>query len=263
MTGRGHRPRHLRWLVGTLGALGLLVSACGGSAGGSGTTAVTYVGVAGGAISFGMTQTVSGCNPNTVEGDNPGALTVLGAVLPSPFVVDGNGIPQPNSELIESAEPVNLSPQTVVYTLNPKAVWSDGVPISAADFKYAWEEQRGDPVASSPDVTSIAGYRDIASVIGSNGGHTVTVKFKNDFADWKSLFDNLVPAHVMEKVGLEPQLLDGGSGDRPLGRPLQDRLGLLVDHPSGPEPEVVGHAGQCQVRSPCTSPPRRTSLPSG
>ena len=59
-------------------------------------------------------------------------------------------------------------------------------------------------MASSPDVTSIAGYRDIASVVGSNGGHTVTVKFKNPFADWKSLFDNLVPAHVMEKVGWSP-----------------------------------------------------------
>ena len=78
------------------------------------------------------------------------------------------------------------------------------MPISATDFKYAWEEQRGDPVASSPDVTSIAGYRDIASVTGSNGGRTVTVKFKNPFADWKSLFDNLVPAHVMEKVGWSP-----------------------------------------------------------
>ena len=233
MTGRGHRPRHLRWLVGTLGALGLLVSACGGSAGGSGTTAVTYVGVAGGAISFGMTQTVSGCNPNTIEGDNPGTLTVLGAVLPSPFVIDGNGIPQPNSELIESAEPVNLSPQTVVYTLNPKAVWSDGVPISAADFKYAWEEQRGDPVASSPDVTSIAGYRDIASVIGSNGGHTVTVKFKNDFADWKSLFDNLVPAHVMEKAGWSPSCstvdpaIDLSGGPFKIGSVSSSRIRLV------------------------------------
>ena len=75
-------------------------------------------------------------------------------------------MPEPNSELIESAEPISLSPETIVYTLDPKAVWSDGVPISAADFKYAWEQQRGDPVASSTDVTSIAGYRDIASVPG-------------------------------------------------------------------------------------------------
>ena len=114
------------------------------------------------------------------------------------------GPPWRNSELIVSAEPINISPLTIVYTLNPKAVWSDGVPITAADFQYAWELQRGEVDVSSPDVNSIAGYRDIASVTGSNGGHTVTVKFKRPFADWKSLFDNLMPAHVMEKLGWSP-----------------------------------------------------------
>ena len=200
--GRGHRPRHWRGLTGALLGLAVLAAGCSTASGGS-TTTVTYVGVAGGAISFGMTEGVSGCNPNTTEGNTPGTLTVLGAVLPSPFVVGANGTPQANLQLTE-AEVVDLNPQTVVYTLNPKAVWSDGVPISAADFKYAWEQQRGDPVVSSPDVASIAGYRDIASVKGSNGGHTVTVKFKKSFADWRSLFNNLVPAHVMEKVGWNP-----------------------------------------------------------
>ncbi len=61
----------------------------------------------------------------------------------------------PNANLIISSEPVSLTPETIVYTLNPKAVWSDGVPITAADFEYAWELQRGEPVVSSPDVTSI------------------------------------------------------------------------------------------------------------
>ncbi len=205
MTGRGRRPRPSRWLVATVGACALLAAACGG--GGGGKTTVTYVGVAGGRISFGMTEAVTGCNPNTPAGDTPGTQTVLAAVLPSPFlpdVVNADGLPTSNSELIESAEPVSINPQTIVYTLNPKAVWSDGVPITADDFKYAWEMQRGDPVVSSPDVTSIAGYRDIASVTGSDGGHTVTVKFKTTFADWQMLFDNLVPAHVMEKVGWDP-----------------------------------------------------------
>ena len=149
--------------------------------GGGGTT-VTYVGVAGRAISFGTTESPTGCNPNTVAGDTPGTQTVLAAVLPSPFVpdvVNSASEPTPNSDLIVSAEPVSLKPLTIVYTLNPKAVWSDGVPITAADFKYAWEEQRGDPVTSSPDVASIAGYRDIASVTGSNGGHTVTVQVQD------------------------------------------------------------------------------------
>jgi len=165
---------------------------------------VTYIGVAGGSISFGMTDSPTGCNPNTPSGDSPGTRTVLGAVLPSPFVVNNLGVPMANSDLIVQSELVSTKPETIVYTLNPKAVWSDGVPITAADFRYAWEEQRGDPVVSSPDVSSIAGYRDIASVTGSNGGHTVTVKFKTTFADWQMLFDNLVPAHVMEKVGWNP-----------------------------------------------------------
>jgi peptide/nickel transport system substrate-binding protein len=206
VTGRGQRPRRWRLLVGTSTLLALLASACGTSSGGAGTT-VTYVGVAGGRISFGMTQSPTGCNPNTPKGNTPGTQTVLAAVLPSPYVpnvVNSEGQAMANAPLIVSAEPIDISPQTIVYTLNPKAVWSDGVPITAADFKYAWEQQRGDPDLPSPDVATINGYRDISSVTGSNGGHTVTVKFKTTFADWQSLFANLVPAHVMEKVGWNP-----------------------------------------------------------
>jgi peptide/nickel transport system substrate-binding protein len=202
VTRRGPRPRRGRWLVGIFAALGLLAAGCGGSAGGSGTT-VTYVGVAGGAISFGMSDSVTGCNPNTPEGDAPGTQTILSGVLPSPWIVNNAGTLTPDSSFALS-ELVSLSPETIVYTLNPKAVWSDGVPITAADFEYAWEIQRGEPAVSSADVNSIAGYRDIASVTGSNGGHTVTVKFKKTYADWQSLFDNLMPAHVMEKVGWSP-----------------------------------------------------------
>jgi len=44
---------------------------------------------------------------------------------------------------------VSLAPQKVVYTINPKAVWSDGTPITAADFIYAWQQQRGTGSAPS------------------------------------------------------------------------------------------------------------------
>ncbi|HEY1445901.1 MAG TPA: ABC transporter substrate-binding protein [Acidimicrobiales bacterium] len=203
MTGRGQRPRRgLVRLAAVFGALTTVVSACGGPGGGS--TTVTYVGVPGGSISFGMTGSPTGCNPNTPSGDTPATRTVLAGVLPSPYVVQANGTPLANADLIASAEPLNLDPLTVVYTLNPKAVWSDGVPITADDFKYAWEQQRGDPDGTSTDVVSIAGYRDISSVTGTNGGHTVTVKFRTAFADWQQLFSNLLPAHVMEKVGWNP-----------------------------------------------------------
>ena len=206
MTGRGTRPRRWRWLVGSLGALALLASACDSGEGGG--TTVTYVAVAGGTIAFGMTESPTGCNPNTPAGDTPGTQTILDAVLASPYVPDtanNNGAPTPNSDLIISSEVVNTAtPETVVYTINPKAVWSDGMPITAADFVYAWQAQRGEPTTTTPDVSTIQGYKDIASVKGSNGGRTVTVTFKTAYADWPSLFAYLMPAHVMEKVGWNP-----------------------------------------------------------
>ena len=225
--------------------LALFASACGG--GGGGGTTVTYVGVAGGAISFGMTESPTGCNPNTPAGDTPGTQTVLAAVLPSPFVpdvVNSAGQPTSNSELIESAEPISISPQTIVYTLNPKAVWSDGVPISAADFKYAWEQQRGDAGVPSDDVATIAGYRDIASVAGSNGGHTVTVKFKTTFADWQMLFDESRAGPRDGEEGLESELHDREPRHRPLGWAVQDRVGDTPGDQTRAEPQVVGDAGQ-------------------
>jgi peptide/nickel transport system substrate-binding protein len=204
---RGGRPgRRWRGIVSTTAVLALVsttVAACGTS--GAGTTNVTYVAVPDRNISFGTTEAPSGCNPNTPGGDTPGTLTVLGAVLPSPYVVNEAGSPTANNNLIVQSELINTSkPETVVYTLDPKAVWSDGVPITAADFRYAWEQQRQDTSPGGQDVASIAGYRDISSVTGSNQGHTVTVRFKKTFADWRSLFTDLMPAHIMEKVGWNP-----------------------------------------------------------
>ena len=33
------------------------------------------------------------------------------------------------------------SPQTVVYQINPKAVWADGTAITGQDFVYTWQAQ--------------------------------------------------------------------------------------------------------------------------
>ena len=115
-------------------------------------------------------------------------------------------------------------------------MWSDGVPITAADFKYAWEQQRGDPVVSSPDVASIAGYRDIASVTGSNGGHTVTVKFKTHLRRLADAVRQPGAGPRDGEGGVEPDLHDGGPGHRPVGRPVQARHGdaaaiTLVQNP--------------------------------
>ena len=185
-------------------ALALSLSLAGCSSAGSTTTQVTYVAVPGGTISYGTNEAPTGCNPHTPSGDSPGTRAILAAVLPSPFVVDSSGDVAPNPNLIEQSELVSTKPETIVYTLNPDALWSDGTPITAKDFIYAWQQQRVDSPSDPNSVATVAGYRDIASVKGSQGGRTVTVVFHTIFADWQMLFANLLPAHVMERVGWNP-----------------------------------------------------------
>jgi peptide/nickel transport system substrate-binding protein len=202
VTHRGRRPGWRRGLV--LGSLALAVLLSGCTSSNSATTTVTYVGVAGGTVAVGVNQGPTGCNPHTPAGDSEGTRFILAAVLPSPFVVDSSGNVMPNQNLILQSELVSTKPETIVYTLNPQAVWSDGVSITAKDFIYAWQQQRADAVVAPNSVASVAGYRDIASVKGTNHGRTVTVVFHTLFADWQMLFANLLPAHIMQSVGWNP-----------------------------------------------------------
>ncbi len=144
-------------------------------------------------------------NPATIAGSTQVTDMVMSEVWPQTFVLNNFNAPQcPESVAAicegllsgnNPAELVSNSPQTVVYHISSAATWSDGVEITAADFSYNWKMQLqvgSDLPASDP----IGGYRDISSVTGSGGGKTVTVVFSKPFADWQSLFTNLVPAHI-------------------------------------------------------------------
>jgi len=138
-------------------------------------------------------------NPSTPAGANSVTQMVMEQVWPQAFVVD----PEFEAEtqgFIDSAEVVGLRPMTVSYVIDPKATWSDGYPITAADFEYNWKQR----LLTGPDLAPIgvlAGYRDIESISGSDSGKTVTVVFKTPYSDWEGLFANLVPAHIAERAG--------------------------------------------------------------
>lgn len=167
-------------------------------------------------------------NAHTVAGDTAGGLAVGNAIWPQSYqVAPGQNVTIDN-HLLDSAEVVSVSPQTVVYRINPRAVWSDGVPIRAADFIYLWHHQIGTvrpaaagTAAATSSVASTLGYRDIASVTGSHQGTTVTVVFRTPYADWTSLFDNLVPAHVARSAGWSTAFDGSHAGPVVSGGPWQ------------------------------------------
>jgi peptide/nickel transport system substrate-binding protein len=109
-----------------------------------------------------------------------------------------------DAELLSSEPTTALAGdrQLVTYRLDPEARWSDGRPISDADFEFSWRIQRSsDPARGGcPDLLATTGYDQIQSVQGKDGGKTVEVTFSPPYADWKSLFNQqLFPAHLMDR----------------------------------------------------------------
>ncbi|MFF7730951.1 ABC transporter substrate-binding protein [Streptomyces sp. NPDC008001] len=134
---------------------------------------------------------------NTFQTDADAATQrVAGAVLPALFTTDGRGRPQRNADYLRSAEVVQREPhQVVVYKLNPKAVWSNGKALSAADFEAQWKALRGKDSAYWP--AHNAGYDRIDRVERGADEHEVKVTFARSSADWPALFTPLYPKAVM------------------------------------------------------------------
>ncbi|GAU65256.1 ABC transporter substrate-binding protein [Streptomyces sp. NBRC 110611] len=134
---------------------------------------------------------------NAFQADADAATTrIAGAVLPSMFTLDAHGTPQRNADYLDAADVSARDPkQVVTYTINSKARWSDGTPITAADFIAQWTALRGKD--SAYWTARNAGYDRIGKVEQGAGPREVKVTFARPYADWRSLFTPLYPKSVM------------------------------------------------------------------
>jgi len=155
----------------------------------------------GGSVTYTIEKLITGWNVDDTNTATFDFVEVLDGVLPQgPFINTPDLKATLNTDLMVSAEQTSTSPQTIVYKIQPNAVWNDGTPITADDFIYAWQTQNG---KDCPDceAASTAGYDQMQSVTGSDGGKTVTVVYKTPFTDWKLPFGPLYPAHVAKQHG--------------------------------------------------------------
>jgi glutathione transport system substrate-binding protein len=149
----------------------------------------------GGTVRATAIQEPTGFNPNTSKDFGVAVQAVAATMYPSVFRVHPDFSVQLDPTFMVSATLTGHDPQTVTYRIRPDASWSDGTPISAADFHYLWQHLNG--TNPKTDASTTTGYDRIKQVTGSADGKTVTVVFDQSFADWQSLFANLLPAHYM------------------------------------------------------------------
>lgn len=135
-----------------------------------------------------------------------GTQRIAGAVLPVLHTLDARGRPQRNGDYLESADITAREPkQVVTYKLNPKAVWSDGRPLSAEDFQAQWKALRG--TENAYRTARNAGYDRIAGIEPGEKDHEVKVTFAKPYTDWRSLFTPLYPKNVMS----DPAVFNAGA----------------------------------------------------
>src|SRR6185312_13478806 len=219
MTGTERRPhRRRRMVVCAAAATGLaLLAGCGGSnngtSGGGSSTSISGTSAAdsfntgtpkqGGSVTWTIEKTMQNWNVLSADGNTFDYAQVVNALTPSTYIFNPSYKVTMNSELLVSANETSTSPETVVYKIQPNAVWSDGTPINADDFIYNWQVQNG--TDANIAAASTTGYQDIQSVTGSDNGKTVTTVYKTPFGDWKSLFINMYPAHIAKQHGNNEQ----------------------------------------------------------
>ena len=129
----------------------------------------------------------------TSEGGNVTSGTKL--ALRGLLFTDEKGAP--NGELatdVPSTQNGGISAdgKTITYKLRPNVTWHDGQPVTAADVQYTWQ------AIMQPDhnVATRYGY-DRIDAVDVPDPQTAVVRFKAPFAPWATLFDVVLPQHIL------------------------------------------------------------------
>jgi len=156
---------------------------------------------------------VGNWNGDTSEGAEGDAWNVESPAACAMIVGTANGGWKVDPDYASSLKLVSTSPQVVEAKLNPKAVWQDGSPITATDYKATFAALSGK--SSKYDLASSAGYNDISSFdIVSPTDFKIT--FAKPYADWASLFGGDPSTVLPANVANDPQLWNRGYTNKPL-----------------------------------------------
>ena len=154
----------------------------------------------GGTFTYTIEKVITGWNLNNANSNTFDFAEVLDGILPGAFTATPDLKPVVNTDVMTSVTQTNTSPQTLVYKINPNAVWSDGTPIDATDWQYQWDTS---DLTRCPKCqpASTSGYDQIQSLTPSDNGKTVTVVMKKPYSDWQSMFGTMYPAHLAKQHG--------------------------------------------------------------
>jgi len=140
----------------------------------------------GGTLRLSLPSLPANFNTLTVDGNEGTTGGMLRWTLPRAFRVAPDGTTTVNTDYFTSVELTSENPQVVTYTINPKAVWSDGAPITWEDIASQVSATNGkDPRYL---IASASGSDRVASVTRGVDDRQAVMTFAKPYADWKGMF---------------------------------------------------------------------------
>jgi peptide/nickel transport system substrate-binding protein len=125
-------------------------------------------------------------NELNIDGNTSDTGAVVTPTLPGAFITRADGTLKLNTDYFTGAELISADPQIVVYTVNPKATWSDGVPMT-------WEDLKSEVDACSGQnkkflIASSAGFDRVKSVTRGVDDRQAVITFSKPYAEWRGMF---------------------------------------------------------------------------
>ena len=133
---------------------------------------------------------------NEFQGDADAYAAVIWSYLnPQMMFFAPDGTWSFNKDYLTDVQEKDVNGNTVVtYTINPKAKWNDGSPITWESFKVTADANSGKNKAYSASSTD--GYSKIKSVTQGTDDHQAVVTFDGSWAWWQGLFNFILNPHV-------------------------------------------------------------------
>ena len=163
----------------------------------------------GGDLKLALTEYPPNFNLLNIDGNLADTASVEGPTLPHAFTVAPDGAMKVDSDYFTSAELTSTNPQVVTFTINPKAVWSDGTPITWADIKSQINATSGkDPRFA---IAATGGADRVRSVTRGIDDRQAIMTFDKPYAEWRGIVSGLLPKRMTET----PDVFNAGQLNAP------------------------------------------------
>ena len=127
-----------------------------------------------------------------------------------------------NTDYFTDVELTSTNPQVVTYTINPKAVWSDGTPITWEDIAAQINATSGKDKAFA--IASPNGSDRVASVTRGVDDRQAIMTFAKPYAEWRGMFSGNTHA-AAEEHDRHARSVQQGSAQR--ARPVRGTVHRL------------------------------------